>query len=402
MRLHHRDLQEHPSHFSVVFVAMVELLHGTKLALPTDSPYPDFHTKAATNNLKRYRERRVSWTEYQESTIALMMRIVYKSITLGLNPFVVAMTDNLRDIEDCIETITYVPSFEPGSFKVAGMYVQWKENGIGAFAGIRFEDANMSLDERNLSAVLRLLKQRSGADTILVAIDDVLVDEAGLQVSATTERMAEIRLGIDVSKIGARSPCMTQQDNLMVADDFASAGIDRQKSLHCHVQRKDGKLPSFSLETERIRPPRSGDLEEGQVLVSSKESKNSLYTSNSPLLPKAGQRSGLSQESQPKTKPRSEISKKREVTASPEGYRDPRHTPKNPSSLKSRQNPKKSHTPTSYFSPSFHAAQREAAEKRKHQYSSGDEDNIRSRQKVEDSPAKESRDRRRMDPYAHG
>ena len=115
-----------------------------------------------------------------------MMRIVYNSLTLALNPFVVAMTDDIRGITDCIEAFPYGQGFEKGSLTVEAMYMQWKDDGVDAFAGIRSGDADLSLDEHNVSAVLRLIKQRPGSDTLLVMMADMSGCEADSQAIDTT------------------------------------------------------------------------------------------------------------------------------------------------------------------------------------------------------------------------
>ena len=323
-----------------------------------------FHTMAATNAFKRYRDRTNSWTEYQDSTLALMIRIVYKSLTLALKPFVVAMTDDIRGITDCIEAFPYGQGFEQGSLTVSAIYVQWADGGRGAFAGIRSGDANSSLDELNLSAVLHMMKRRSGSDTLLVMMADMSRHEAGSRVLETTQAMAGVGLGIvttplekqpqdllrattPLTPIGAVSPKHRSPQKLTQATTaYSNSGNDRKRT-------KEGKKSSNSVENASTGRLGSEDSEEGEV-------------------------------SEPPT----------DLT-SPKGQ-----LPKHSLPPKPRQ-PARRPGPSPQFPQSFHDAQREAAEKRKHA-SSRSEGDAKKRQKVDDSPGAGRRDRRRDDLYGFG
>lgn len=335
---------------------------------PMDKPSTDSCTMAARNALKRYCERTNSWTEYQDSTLAIMMRIVYKSLTLALKFFVVAMTDDIRGITDCIEAFPYGQGFEQGSLKVDSMYVQWKDNGLSPFAGIRSGDADMTLDEHNVSAVLRSIKQRSGEDTLLVMMDDRPRHRAGLQVLDTAQAMAGVELGIDTTPLEKQPKDSLRatwpQTPLRTVSSKQTAARSPQKptqptptnpkSRNGRKKTNEGKKASHSVDNTSTGGLGSGSFEEGEVL----EHPINL------------------------TSPQDQFAK---------------HivTPK------SRQ-PARRSSPSPRFPQSFHDAQREAAEKRKHRHSSGSDDDARHRQKVDDSPGAGRRDRRRDDPYGFG
>ena len=297
-----------------------------------------FHTMAATNAFERYRDRTSSWTEYQDTTIVLMIRIVYDSLTLSLNPFVVAMTDTFRGITDCIEAINYGKGFEQGSLKVEAMYVQWKDDAFSAFAGIRPGDANLSLDKHNVSAVLRLIKQRSGSDTVLV----IMADTSGH--GADSQAIAGVELGIGFTAL--EKPAMSPQKAIR-------AGSSKHTNAKSPVMSPQKAIRAGSSKHTTAKSPRKPtqattdleDFEEGEVVES---------TTNLPG---------------PPPKPRQ---------------------------------PARKSSPSPRFPQSFHDAQREAAEKRKHRHSSGSDDNARHRQKMDDSPGAGRRDRRRDDPYGFG
>ena len=340
-------------------------------APPTmDRPSAKYHTMAARNAFKRYLDRTNSWTEYQNFTIAIMMRIVYKSLTLVLDPFVVAMTDDIRGITDCIEALPYGKGFEQGSLTVNAMYVLWKDDGLNAFPGIRPGDADLSLDEHNVSAVLRFLKQRSGIDTLLVMMDDMPKHRARSQVSDPTQAMAGVGLGIDTTPLEKQKQpkdllrVTRPQTPVRGVSPKQSAARSPQKPTQAtpttpnsgngRKRTKEGKKASHSVDNTSIGALGSENLEEGEVV----------------------------QRPINLTSPQDQLSK-HSVTP------------------KSRQ-PVRRSSPSPRFPQSFHDAQREAAEKRKHRHSSGSEDNARHRQKVDDSPGAGRRDRRRDDPYGFG
>ncbi len=360
---------QHLLDLSVYVLAMDETISQRQSATqPVNKSSTSFHTMAATNAFKRYRDRTSSWTEYQESTIALMMRIVYKSLTLALNPFVVAMTDNIRGITDCIESVPYGQGFEQGSLTVGAMYVQWKDNGIGSFAGIRPGDANIGLDEHNLSAVLRLLKQRSGSDTVLVMMADMSRHGAGSQVLETTQATAGVELGINTTPLGKQPEDLlhvrSAQTPIRAVSSKQTAARSPQKPIQAttaspnsengHERTEEGKKSSGSVKSTSRGRLGSESLEEGEAI-------------KTPI--------NL-------TSPQDRLTKHR----LPPKLRQP--------ARRSSPNPR--------FPQSFHDAQREAEEKRKHRHSSGSEDNARHRQKVDDSPETGRRDRRRDDPYGFG
>ena len=327
-----------------------------------------FHTMAAANAFKRYRDRSISWTEYQESTIALMMRIVYKSLTMALNPFVVAMTDDIRGITDCIEAFPYGQGFEQGSLTVGAMYVQWKDNGLNAFAGIQSGDANISLDEHNVSAVLRLIKQRSGSDTLLVMMADMSRHGAGSQVFETTQAMAGVELGIDTTPLEKQPKdplratklqtpfraVSSKQTTARSPQKPSQATTANPNSGNGRKRTKEGKRASDSVDNTSTGVLGSENFEEVEIV----EPPTNL------------------------TSPRDQLSK--------------HNLPPKP------RQPARRSSPNPQFPQSFHDAQREAAEKRKHRHSSGSEDDARHRQKVDDSPGAGRRDRRRDDPYGFG
>ena len=327
-----------------------------------------FHSMAATNAFKKYRDRTSSWTEYQDSTIVLMMRIVYDSLTLALNPFVVAMTDTFRGITDCIEAISYGQGFEQGSLKVKAMYVQWKDDALSAFAGIRPGDANLNLDKHNVSAVLRLIKQRSGSDTVLVVMADTSGHGADSQALETTQAIAGVELGIGFTPLENPSKDLfrawsPQKAIRAVSSKHTTAKSPRKptqattadsNSANGHKWTKEGKKSRRPVETAGTGGPDLEDFEEGEVV---------------------------------------------EPTTNLPGPQD--QPPKRRLPPKPRQ-PVRKFSPSPRFPQSFHDAQREAAEKRKHQHSSGTEDNARHRQKMDDSPGAGRRDRRRDDPYGFG
>lgn len=332
-----------------------------------DEPSTKFHTMAATNAFKRYRDRTSSWTEYQESTIVLIMRIVYDSLTIALNPFVVAMTDTIRGITDCIEDITYGKGFEQGSLKVKAMSVQWKDDALSAFAGIRPGDANLNLDEHNVSAILRLIKQRSGSDTVLVMMADLSGDGADSQALETTQAIAGVGLGIGstplenppkdlfrtLSPQKAIRAVSSKQTTAKSPQKLTKATSSDPNPASDHKRTKEDKESRRLVETS-TGGPSIEDVEEGEVV---------------------------------------------EPTTDPTGPQD--QPPKRPLAPKPRQPVRKS-SPSPRFPQSFHDAQREAAEKRRHRHSSGSDDNARHRQKMDDSPGAGRRDRRRDDPYGCG
>lgn len=332
-----------------------------------DTP-PGFHTLAAINAFKKFRDRNSSWAEYQEFTIVFMMRIVYDSLTLALNPFVVAMTDTLRGITDCIEAITYGQGFEQGSLKVEAMYVQWKDDPVSAFATIRPGDANLSLDKHNVSAILRLIKQRSGSDTVLVMMADTSGNGADSQVMETTQAIAGVELGIGLTPLEnppkdlfrAWSPrkairaSSSKQTTAESPRKPAHTTTPDSKSANGHKRAKEGTKSRRPVETTGTGGPGLEDFEEGEVVE--------------PLTNLTG----------PQDQP-----------------------PKRRLAPKPRQ-PARNLSPSPRFPQSFHDAQREAAEKRRHRHSSGSEDNARHRQKMDDSPGAGRRDRRRDDPYGYG
>ena len=326
-----------------------------------------FHTMAATSAFKKYRDRISSWTEYQDSTIVLMMRIVYDSLTLALNPFVVAMTDTFRGITDCIEAVSYGQGFEQGSLKVKAMYVQWKDDAVSAFAGIRPGDANLSLDEHNVSAVLRLIKQRSGSDTVLVMMADTSGHGGDSQALETTQAITGVERGIGFTPLENLPEDLFRawnpQKPIRAVSSKHTTAKSPQKPTHAttadsksangHKRTKEGKKSRHPVETSTGRPGLE-DFEEGEVV---------------------------------------------EPPTDPPGPRD--QPPKRRLAPKPRQPARKS-SPSPRFPQSFHDAQREAAEKRKHRHSSGGEDNARYRQKMDDNPGAGRRDRRRDDPYGFG
>ena len=326
-----------------------------------------FHTMAATTAFKRYRDRTSSWTDYQESTIVIMMRVVYDSLTLALNPFVVAMTDTIRGITDCIEAITYGKGFEQGALKVKAMNVQWKDDAVSAFAGIRPGDANLSLDEHNVSAVLRLIKQRSGSDTVLVVMADAAGQGADSQALDTTQAIAGVELGIGSTPLEnppkdlfrPRSPqkairtVSSKHTTAKSPQKLTKATASDPDPANGHKRTKEGKKSRHPAESS-TRGPGLENFEEGEVV---------------------------------------------EPPTNLTGPQD--QPPKRRLAPKPRQPPRKS-SPSPRFPQSFHDAQREAAEKRRHRHSSGSEDNARHRQKMDDSPGAGRRDRRRDDPYGFG
>ena len=296
-----------------------------------------------------------------------MMRIVYDSLTLALNPFVVAMTDTFRGITDCIEAISYGQGFEQGSLKVKAMYVQWKDDALSAFAGIRPGDANLGLDKHNVSAVLRLIKQRSGSDTVLVMMADTSGLGADPQVLETTQAIAGVELGIGFKPLEnppndlfrAMSPqkairaVSSKHTTVKSPQKLTKTTTSDPKSANGHKRTKEGKKSQRPVETSTGGPGLE-DFEEGEVV-----------------------------------EPPADLT-------SPQDQPPKRRLPPKP-----RQPARKS-SPSPRFPQSFHDAQREAAEKRKHRHSSGSEDNARHRQKMDDSPGAGRRDRRRDDPYGFG
>ena len=327
-----------------------------------------FHTMAATNAFKRYRDRTNTWTEYQDLTIALMMRIVYKSLTLALNPFVVAMTDDIRGITDCIEAFPYGQGFEKGSLMVGAIYVQWKDNGLDAFAGIRSGDANISLDEHNVSAVLRLIKQRSGSDTLLVMMADMSRHGAGSQVLETTQAMAGVELGIDTT------PLAKQPQDLLRAT------------------RPQTPLRAISSKQTAARSPQKPT----QATTANPNSGNGRRRT------KEGRKASHSVDNASTGGLGLENSEEGEVFEPPINLTSPQDQLIKHSLPPKPPQPARRSSPSPRFPQSFHDAQREAAEKRKHRHSSGSEDDARHRQKVDDSPGAGRRDRRRDDPYGFG
>ena len=297
-----------------------------------------------------------------------MMRIVYKSLTLGLKPFVIAMTDNIRGNTDCVEAIPYGQGFEQGSLTVGAMHVQWKDNGIGAFAGIRSGDANISLDEHNLSAVLRLIRQRPGLDTVLVMMTDTSRPGAGSQVLETTQAMAGFELGIDTT------PLAKQPEDLVRVT--SSQTPIRAVSLKLTAARSPQKLISATTAN-----PNSGDGH-----------KRTEHGENPNCSPESASAGKLGSENFKEIK----VVKPPINLTSPQGQFTKHRLPPKP------RQPARRSSASPQFPQSFHDAQREAAEKRKHRHSSGSEDNARHRQKMDDSPETGRRDRRRDDPYGFG
>ena len=296
-----------------------------------------------------------------------MMRIAYDSLTLALNPFVVAMTDTIRGIADCIEAITYGKGFEQGSLKVEAMSVQWKDDALSAFAGIRPGDANLSLDEHNVSAILRLIKQRSGSDTVLVMMADTSGHGAESQALETTQAIAGVELGIGFTQLEnppkelfrATSPqkairaASSKQTTAKSPQKLTEATTPAPNIANGPKRTKEDKKSRRLVETS-TGGPGVEDFEEGEVI---------------------------------------------EHPTNPTGPQD--QPPKRRLAPKPRQPARKS-SPSPRFPQSFHDAQREAAEKRRHRHSSGSEDNARHRQKMDDSPGAGRRDRRRDDPYGFG
>ena len=331
---------------------------------PMNQPSAEFHTMAATNALKRYRDRTSSWTEYQDSTIALMMRIVYKSLTLALKPFVVAMTDDIRGITDSIKALSYGQGFEQGSLTVNAMYVQWKDDGLNAFAGIRPGDADLSLDEHNVSAVLRLLKQRSRSeDTLLVMVADM-----PSQVLDTTQAMAGVGLGIDATP------------------------FERQPKVPLRTTRPRTPLRTVSPEQPAARSPQKPT----QATPTNPNSGNDRRRT------KEGKKASHSVDDTSKGGPGLQNFEDDEVVESPINHTSPHDQFSKHSVTPQARQPARRSSPSPRFPQSFHDAQKETAEKRKHRHSSGSEDDARHRQKVDDSPGAGRRDRRREDPYGFG
>ena len=333
-----------------------------------DEAPPDFHTMAARNAFKKFHDGTSSWIEYEDFTVVFMMRIVYDSLTLALNPFVVAMTDTIRGITDCIEAISHGKGFEQGSLKVNAMYVQWKDDPVNAFATVRPGNANVSLDKHNVSAVLRMIKQRSGSDTVLVMMADTSGNGADSQVLETTQTIAGVGLGIGLTPlenqpkdvfrtwsprkaVGASSSKQTTAES---PQKPAHAITPDPQSANGHKRAKEGKKSRRPVETTGTVGPGFENFEEGEVV---------------------------------------------ETPTTLTGPQD--QPPKRRLAPKPRQ-PARKLSPSPRFPQSFHDAQREAAEKRRHQHSSGNEDNARHRQKMDDSPGAGRRDRRRDDPYGYG
>ena len=333
-----------------------------------DETPPDFHTMAARNAFKKFHDGTSSWMEYQDFTVVFMMRIVYDSLTLALNPFVVAMTDTIRGITDCIEAITYGKGFEQGSLKVNAMYVQWKDDPVNAFATVRPGDANVSMDKHNVSAVLRMIKQRSGSDTVLVMMADTSGNRADSQVLETTQAIAGVELGIGLTPLEnppkdlfrAWSPrkavraSSSKQTTAESPQKPAHTTMPDSNSVNVHKRAKEGKKSRRPVETTGTGGPGLEDFEEGEVV---------------------------------------------ETPTTLTGPQD--QPPKRRLAPKPRQ-PARKLSPSPRFPQSFHDAQREAAEKRRHRHSSENEDNARHRQKMDDSPGAGRRDRRRDDPYGYG
>ena len=297
-----------------------------------------------------------------------MMRIVYNSLTLALNPFVVAMTDDIRGITDCIEAFPYGQGFEKGSLTVEAMYMQWKDDGVDAFAGIRSGDADLSLDEHNVSAVLRLIKQRPGSDTLLVMMADMSGCEADSQALETTQAMAGVELGIDTTR------------------------LEKQPKNLLRTTRPQTPLRAVSSKQTAARSPQRPT----QATTANPNSGNGRKTT------KEGKKASRSVDNTSTGRLGSESSEESEVgeppinLTSPEGQLSKHSLPPKP------RQPARRSSPNPRFPQSFHDAQREAAEKRKHRHSSGSEDDARHRQKVDDSPGAGRRDRRRDDPYGFG
>ena len=293
-----------------------------------------------------------------------MTRIVYKSLTLALETFVVAITDDIQGITDCIETFSFGHGFDQGSLRINAMYVRWK----GAFAGISPGDADVSLDEHNVSAVLLLLKQRSGEDTLLVMMDDMPRYEAGSQVLDTTQAMAGVGLGIDTA------PLEKQPKNLL--------RVTRPQTPPRAVSSKQTATASPQ-EPTRATPT---NPDTGSVRKRTKEGKKAGRPVDNTSTGGVG----------------SENCGEGEVVEHSTNLTSPQaQSSKHSVTPKSRQ-PVRRSSPSPRFPQSFHDAQREAAEKRKHRHSSGSDDNARHRQKVDDSPGAGRRDRRRDDPYGFG
>ena len=319
---------------------------------------------AATDAFKKYHDRTNSWTECHNSIIALMTRIVYKSLTLALETFVVAMTDDIQGITDCIETLSFGHGFDQGSLRVNAMYVRWN----GAFAGIPPGDADVSLDEHNVSAVLLLLKQRSGRDTLLVMMDDMPEHEAGSQVLDTTQAMAGVGISIN------------------------TAPLEKQPKDLLRVTRPQTPLRAVSSEQTATTSPQ-------KPIRATPANPN---TGSGRKRTKEGKKAGHSVDNTSTGGVGSEHFGEGEVVEHPINLTSPQdQCSKHSATPKSRQ-PVRRSSPSPRFPQSFHDAQREAAEKRKHRHSSGSEDNVRHRQKVDDSPGAGRRDRRREDPYGFG
>ena len=132
-----------------------------------DKIHTSFHTQRARNLYALHHDARLTWHAYQDRTLCVMMLYVIPGRTLAWLPIVIAMADDFAAIREILED---ADDSGDGSLRVQNLEVLWKTNGTETIAGMP-RDTTTWVDEDNVAAVLHMLKQRSGLDSILVTME---------------------------------------------------------------------------------------------------------------------------------------------------------------------------------------------------------------------------------------
>ena len=145
--------------------------HEPPLVVYGNNVHTRFHTATARELYTQFSHFKVSCVEYQGRTLSLMLQVIHNGKILTRLPVVVFILDNLNVIKRMLEEAPIAPNYPTGSLEVTRIEVRWISSSFSSIAGMEGKTTTV-LTESNLAAVLHMIKQRPGLDSILVTVED--------------------------------------------------------------------------------------------------------------------------------------------------------------------------------------------------------------------------------------
>ncbi|MCJ1455163.1 hypothetical protein MMC28_005517 [Mycoblastus sanguinarius] len=195
----------------------------------TSATYPvSFHTDAAKILAKEFRENRLSWTEYAGQTASIMIQMSNQTNSF---PIVFALTEPFESFKRYVERWAQTRGVQ--------LTVLWKDERHGAFPTSFTGGESTVLSQENLGSVLRLIKQRFGADKILVEVDDAprLRGPEATSLAAKDGGRRSSELKFDMPKHGGKRRSSATNAELRGADSSRNLTIEEKEEWHTRLCR---------------------------------------------------------------------------------------------------------------------------------------------------------------------